>query len=117
MPLIARQVGGSTRTLCRGLAAATIPERQRRTGAPGCLDPSTTSLQPRWEAGCHHATHLWRDLQAQGFAGSYHVVAMYVAPLRRGQPVRPSRSAPPPTSTERPVLTARQLAYLLVRRP
>src|SRR5712691_4188344 len=80
MPLIARQVGGSTRTLCRGRAAATVPERQRRPGAPGCLDPSTTSLQPRWEAGCHHATHLWRDLQAQGFAGSYHVVAMYVAP-------------------------------------
>ena len=117
MPHIARQVGVSTRTLCRWWAADAFPERKRRTGDTGCLEPYTAYLQQRWAAGCHNATHLWRDLQAQGFPGSYHVVAMYVAPLRRGQPVAPSRSALPPATPVPPALTARQLSYLLVRAP
>ena len=58
--------------------------------------------------------------RAQGFPGSYAVVYRYVTALRCGQPVRswdPARPAAAPGATQLPSLTARQLAYLLVRRP
>ena len=45
------------------------------------------------------------------------VVATYVAPLRRGQPVCQSTPESPPAPMARPTLTARQLSYLLLRRP
>jgi transposase len=120
MARIARQVGVSPRTLCRWYAAKTFPERQRRTGEPSCVDPSIPILHQHWEAGCHNATHRWRTLRAQGFPGSYAVVYRYVTALRGGQPVRslaPPRPAAGPGATPPPSLTARQLAYLFVRRP
>jgi transposase len=49
LPGIARQVGVSTRTLCRWLAAETFPERRHRTGDTSSLDPYTAYLQHRWE--------------------------------------------------------------------
>ena len=120
MARIARQVGVSPRTLCRWYAAKTFPERKRRTGEASCLDPYTPILHQYWEAGCHNATHLWRTLRAQGFPGSYAVIYRYVTALRGGQPVRslaPPRPSASPGATPPPSLTARQLAYLLVRRP
>ncbi len=63
--------------------------------------------------------HLWRELRPQGFTGSYARVASYVAPLRRGQAVRPceGESAHEPTASSEPTaLTARALSYLLIRR-
>src|SRR5499427_3301423 len=120
MAKIARQVGVSPRTLCRWYATKTFPERKRRTGETSCLDPYTPALHQQWEAGWHNAMHLWRTLRGQGFPGSYAVVYRYVTALRCGQPLRPSGPAHQPTSlgsTPPPSLTARQLSYLLVRRP
>ena len=117
---IARQVGVSPRTLCRWYAAKTFPERKRRTGETSCLDPYTPMLHQYWEAGCHNATHLWRTLRAQGFPGSYAVVYRYVTALRGGPPIRslaPTRPSAAAEATPPPSLTARQLAYLFVRRP
>jgi transposase len=77
-------------------------------------------LHQQWEAGCHNAMHLWRTLRGQGFPSSYAVVYRYVTALRCGPPLRPAGPAHPPTppgSTPPPSLTARQLSYLLVRRP
>jgi transposase len=120
MAKIARQVGVSPRTLCRWYAAETFPERNHRTGETSCLDPYIPMLHQQWEAGCRNATHLWRTLRTQGFPGSYAVVYRYVTALRRGQPLRPSGAAHPSAPlgpTHPPSLTARQLSYLLVRRP
>jgi transposase len=120
MARIARHVGVSPRTLCRWCAAGAFPERKHRTGETSCLAPYTPVLHQSWEAGCHNAMHLWRTLRGQGFPGSYAVVYRYVTALRGGQPLRPSGPAHPPTapgSTPPPSLTARQLSYLLVRRP
>jgi transposase len=120
MAKIARQVGVSPRTLCRWYAAAAFPERKRRTGETSCLDSYTPMLHQHWEAGCRNATHVWRTLRAQGFPGSYAVVYRYVTTLRHGQPRRSSgaehgRAAQEPPRP--PSLTARQLSYLLIRRP
>jgi transposase len=120
MARIARDVGVSTRTLCRWFAAEAFPERQRRTGETSCLDPYTPVLHQYWEAGCRNATSLWRTLRAQGFPGSYAVVYRYVTALRRGQPLQLSAPTRPPASpgaTHPLSLTARQLSYLFVRRP
>ena len=54
--VIARQVGVSTRTLCRWHAAKAFPERKRRTGDTSCLDPYIPRLHQQWEAGCRNAT-------------------------------------------------------------
>ena len=118
--MIARQVHVSPRTLCRWFAAKAFPERKRRTGETSCLDPYIPVLHQQWDAGCHNATHVWRSLRAQGFPGSYAVVYRYVTALRRGQPIRstaPARPAAVPGATHPPSLTARQLAYLFIRRP
>jgi transposase len=117
---IARHVGVSPRTLCRWFAADTFPERKRRPGDTSGLDPYTPALHQQWEAGWHNATHWWRTLRAQGFPGSYAVVYRYVTALRRGQPLRSSRTEGPPAAmgpTHLPSLTARQLSSLVVRRP
>jgi transposase len=120
MARIARHVGVSARTLCRWFATGTFPERKRRTGDTSCLDPYASVLHQQWEAGCHNAMHLWRTLRAQGFPGSYQVVYRYVTALRHGQPVGPSGAEHLPAAkgpTRPPSLTARQLSYLLIRRP
>jgi transposase len=120
MAKIARQVGVSPRTLCRWYAAEVFPERKRRTGETSCLDPYLPMFYQQWDAGCRNVTHLWRTLRAQGFSGSYAVVYRYVTALRCGQPVRssdPARPAAAAGATQLPSLTARQLAYLLVRHP
>ena len=120
MARIARQVAVSPRTLCRWLAAKAFPERKRRTGDTSCLEPYTPMLHQQWDAGCRKATHLWRTRRAQGSLGSYQVVYRYVTALRRGQPGRPAGAVRPLAASapmHPPSLTARQLSYLLVRRP
>ncbi len=118
-PMMAHQVGVSKRTLTRWCKAGTFPERQRRHGDRHSLSPYTTYVQQRWAEGCRNVMHLWRELREQGFTGSYARVASYVAPLRRGQAVRPceGESAQAPTTSSEPTaLTARALSYILIRR-
>ena len=67
-----------------------FPERKRRAGDTSGLDPFKAELLERWQAGCNNIAHLWRDIQSEGFSGSYGLVYEYLAPLRRGEPIRPS---------------------------
>ena len=46
------------------------------------LDPYVASLPTRGEAGWHHGVHLWREMQALGFAGTRRMVSHWVG-LRR----------------------------------
>jgi transposase len=116
---IARAIGISQRTVVRWGAGAGFPERKPRSGETSSLDPYKATLVDRWQAGCHNATHLWRTIQAEGFAGGYELVANYLAPLRRGEAVSAdSANQPSVTSTTSPTCyTARQAAFLLLRRP
>ncbi len=117
--IIARTIGVSPRTVSRWSAVGQFPERKRRTGDASGLVPYRSYLLERWQAGCRDMTHLWREVQSQGFLGSYGLVYDYLAPLRCGEPVRPAAwQAPVPEAGATPPVsyTARQLSFLLLRR-
>src|SRR5206468_1745101 len=60
------------------LHAETFPERAPRRGGPTLLTPFEPFLRERWNAGCHNATQLWRELRARGFTGRYGIVALHL---------------------------------------
>ncbi len=116
---IARTLGISPRTMSRWSALGQFPERQRRTDAASGLDPYKADLLERWQTGCHNIAQLWRDIQSAGFSGSYGLVYEYLAPLRRGEPIRPSAllaSMPVDPTAQPSSYTARQLSFLLLQR-
>lgn len=45
-------------------------------------------MQQRWQAGCHNATTLWRELKAQGYKGAYSNVSHYLAKFRQQIPLQ-----------------------------
>ena len=45
----------------------------------------------RWNAGCHTAIQLFRELQLRGYTGSYRRVTAYVSRIRQAQGVPPRR--------------------------
>lgn len=120
-PEIARQLGISERTLSRWSSANGFAERKRRSGDKSILDPFTAYLQERWEAGCHNATHLYHEIQGQGYSGGSVLVANYLAPLRRGEAVAVRTNSQPqaPAATDKQKVvryTARQASFLLIQR-
>ncbi len=113
---IARTVGIARMTVYRYLREGP-PQRKRHSvhGQQRVLAPYEAYLLRRWEAGCHTATVLWREIREQGFAHSVTTVQRFVAQLRR--------EGPPPAGRPRTVLThphgppPRQVAALILRRP
>jgi transposase len=119
---IAQQVGLSLRTVQRDLCNTIFAGRQRRSDlGESILNPYKPYLLERWNAGCHTALRLLRELRQRGYAGSYAIVAAYVHRLRQAQGLASGyRSArqPLPAVAEplcRP-LTPRRAAWLVLRR-
>ena len=80
---VAQRVGISSRTVFRFLRHTTFPDRQpRRRFKATLLDPFKTHLSDRFNAGCHNASKLFREIQTQGFTGNYGLVAAYVRRMR-----------------------------------
>ena len=79
-------MGRHHRTIRKYLEASTFPERPPRRRPPSILDPYKASLLERWKAGCLSVLELYREMQAQGFAGKYSIVAAYVSRRRSGSP-------------------------------
>lgn len=118
--VVAQQVGVAQRTLRYWFARQGFPERRRRTGDRSSLAPYRASLRQRWETGEHSATQLWHEVRAQGFRGGYRSVARVLAPWRgrqRGRTRGPQATTVAPATPTAPALTARQMAYSLLRRP
>src|SRR5262247_637561 len=119
---IAAQVGCSRRTIERSLRLPTWPERQhRRHYGRSVINPYKDYLLERWNAGCHTAIQLFRELQLRGYPGSYRRVTAYVSRIRQAQgiPPRPQgRRLRLPVVAE-PVaqpLTPRRATWLVLRR-
>ena len=60
----------------RDLRTATFLGRKRRSDrGQSLLDPYKAALLERWNAGCHTAMRLFRELRQRGDAGGYSLVA------------------------------------------
>lgn len=102
------------RTVKRYILSGELPKR----GAPGIQ--RTSSLQPyrayverRWQEGCQNGMALWREVQAQGYRGSYASMCRALKWLRQGDGRRTqSLASAPPVAR---ALSPRQAMWLLVR--
>jgi transposase len=119
---IAAQVGRSCRTIERYLRMPTWPVRQHRSHyGRSVLNPYKDYLLARWNAGCHTAIQLFRELQPRGYTGSYRRVAAYVSRIRRAQGVPPRRQGrrqtlPVVAEPASQPLTPRRATWLVLRR-
>ena len=121
-PAIAQHLGMSLRTVQRDLQRATFTGRKQRSDrGDSVLNPYKGSLLERWNTGCRTAARLFRDLQQQGYAGSYALVAAYARRLRQAQGLAPGQRCPrrPLPRVAEPVcppLTPRRATWLVLRR-
>jgi len=119
MKAISTHMGRHHRTIKKYLEASTFPERPPRRRPPSILDPYKASLLERWQAGYRSVLELYREIQAQGFAGKYSIVAAYVSRLRppHGRITRRRRTGPTATIVEvdKP-LTPSRATWLVMRR-
>jgi transposase len=71
------------RTVSRFVCAETFPERAPPARRANQLDRFAEYLRTRWEAGCHNAAQLFRELQAQGFTGAQSGLRPYLRGWRK----------------------------------
>ena len=122
VPAIAAQVGRGRRTIERYLRTPTWPGRQHRSHyGRSLLNPSKDYLLERWNAGCRTAMQLFRELQPQGYTGSYRRVAAYASRLRQAQGLAPRRQGrrqtlPVVVEPSSQPLTPRRATWLVLRR-
>ena len=120
---IAAQVDRDRRTIQHYLRLPTWPRPQHRsTYGRSVLNPYTPNVLERWNAGCRIATQLFRELQAQGYTGSYRRVAAYTSRLRQAQGLAPRRQGrrqtlPVVAEPTTPTLTPRRATWVVLRRP
>lgn len=117
---IAAHVGHDRRTVSRYSQASTFPERQsRRQLHSTLLSPFKPYLLESWNAGCHNAAQLCREIRSQGFRGKYSIVSAYVSRLRVAQGLAFKHRDPESTVTlieaAKP-LTPRGATCLVMRR-
>jgi transposase len=119
---IASQVGCSCRTIERYLHLPTWPVRQhRRHYGRSILNPYQAYILERWNAGCHTAIQLFRELQLRGYTGSYRRVTAYVSRIRQAQGIPPRRQGrrqrlPVVAEPVSQPLTPRRATWLVLRR-
>lgn len=119
---IANKVKLSSRTVQRYLSTSSFPERQGRSDrGRSLLNPYQAYLLQQYHQGRRQVKVLFREIQKQGYSGSYMTVSRYVRQLAQAQGVTlrhyPSRRRlPPVVDSPRPVLSAKRAAFLVLRR-
>jgi transposase len=117
---IAREMRMHRRTVRRYLATPEVPRnRPQEHPPPGgltspMLQPYLAYLQGRWQAGCTNVAQLKRELDAQGYRGSYSLMMQALSPWRDPRP------PPDPTSRRRrgrPRMKRVNLRWLCLRPP
>jgi len=119
---IAAQTGLRRHTIERYLRLPTWPVPQHRsTYGRSVLNPYKAYLLERWNAGCRTAMQLFRELQPQGYTGSYRRVAASASRLRQAQGLAPRRQGlrqtlPVVAEPSCQPLTPRRATWLVLRR-
>lgn len=112
---IARQLGVDRRTVRRFVHAGRFPERATPPSHRR-VDSVIDKLQHRWDAGCHNAAQLTRELQADGSAVSYNMVRRCVADWRQPHQAHKDsgpKSVTPARRIRRP--SSRRVAWMLMK--
>jgi len=123
----AHHLGIGKRTAYTYLSAETFPERQPTIRQRGSgLEPYKPYLKQRWSLGYQQTKALSREIQQQGYRGSYPTLACFTQQLPQLQsPSKPApeslnhlpgRGAAPKieTATQKP-LSARRTAWLILQ--
>lgn len=108
---IARTLGLNWQTVHKYLTYTCPPQRRHTVRLRSALIPYQRYLLGRWASGCHNARQLWREIAAQGYSGSYFVVARLTGYLKHQERIGAALPAAPLG------MTARQAAGLVVTRP
>ena len=121
---IAQQMGMGRQTVRRYLNHGAFPEIVQRRKLPSILDRWEPYLLARWQAGCHNALRLYREIHEQGYAGSRSLLSRWAAQHRKENPDTPLGvldTVPEPLSTQsQPVmrrLSPSETSWLLVQPP
>ena len=121
---IAQEVGVSTRTVERYLAAADFPDvpEHFRTFGSSVLDPYKQQLLEWWNSGIRESSLLMALLKPTGYQGSLRTLQRYISWLREAQGFPPATTKgahqlPKVVDLQLPPFTPRQAAYLIVLRP
>jgi transposase len=113
---ISRTLHMERKTIRRFLRAGQFPERAKPHRRPPSVNAFQEYLNRRWAEGCHNATKLWHEIQAQGYAGGRSTMARFVFTLRtKGTKYFRKTMAPRQPKAKPP--SPRQAAMLLARRP
>jgi len=108
---IARALGVHRHTVQKYLAHESAPERRHYTRKTSILAGYEGYILTQWRSGRRNAMQLWREIVAQGYAGSYRNVSRLTGYLRRQEC---TEDATPPAAAG---LTPAQAAGILVLRP
>jgi transposase len=118
---IAQQLGMGRWTVVRYLRGPTFPEHKGRSDkGQRILTPYKEYILKRWNAGCRDALHLFRDIQRDGYKGSYPTVARYAQHLRQAQGLRlreqrPGHTLPLVVEAQPKPLTTRRATRLVLK--
>jgi len=108
---IARELGVHRHTVQKYLAHDSPPERRHYSRNTSILSPYEGYLLAQWRSGRRNAMQLWREIVAQGYAGSYRNVSRLTGYLRRQE--RTGGAMPPSPAG----LSPTHAAGILVLRP
>ena len=101
---IARRTGVERRTLSRWFHQGSFPERKQSAPRSKGIDRYVSYVAQRWKQGVHNAALLFREVQGQGFTGSYTAVRDLVQGWRAAEPRAPAGDATPTSIRRSPWL-------------
>ena len=115
---IALQLGVTSRTIQRWIAAGTIPYSGLRKQRPRLIDPYKTYLLKRWHQGCRKGAQLEREVRAKGYKGSGRALYRYLETLEPTSVPARKRGAPSAAHLPNPLLalSAQQATWLFFRK-
>jgi len=108
--VIARQLHMHRETVARYFQLDELPKRATPPQSVSSVTPYLPYIKQRWAEGCHNGKQLWREICAQGYAGSYMSVRRALKKFRSDDGRRQKLLPPPP-----PRLSPRQARWLLVQ--
>jgi transposase len=113
------------KTVRKYFYAKEFPERAKHRAAKSIVDPYLPYLYTRLQQGCRNGMQLWREIQQQGYPGTYGQVIRWLRQHnRQAAPAKPDSDTPstidqhvPDTAHASTLPSTKSLAWLLMLDP